>query len=300
MPADEWRRVLAFRQMPDFLDGLMLYGEIMPEYFSNNMLLNKVVTEADRFHILVYALYLYDTRDANDPRTGLTLSNLQKTCKKQGVASSGRVMAILGIMQLAGYLTRKASVQDSRVVHLAPTPAFIRIVEGWNRAIFRIIDAVTLNDGLADSHVELPRLGWEMRRRGAETLLNGWYLLDAYPEPAHFINRDAGWMLLLHCVAQSLRLGERREIAPVSVELRSFGKRFGVSRSHLRRLLESAHAADLLEAPPRNGADIRLSPRLVASFLTCMASELSFCREHALNGREALLDAASAFPAKVE
>lgn len=77
-------------------------------------------------------------------------------------------------------------------------------------------------------------------------------------------------------------------LAPVTINLSSFGARFGVSRSHLRRLLESAYADGLLAAPPKNGSAIMLSNHLVAAFLACMASELGNYRLWALRGRAKL------------
>ena len=282
MPAAEWVKVIDFRQRPNFFSGLMRYNELIPAYFSHNLVLNKVVTEAKRFEMLVYALHLYDTRDAGDARSGLTLANLQKLCVAQRVASPGRVRAILGIMQLGGYLTRQRSALDSRIVHFEPTARFIKIVEGWNLSIFQVIDTVDPQHNLANQYARLPRFGWDMRRNGAEQTLGGWHLLNAFPEVEFFIARDGGWMLLLHCVTACFHAGQGVEIAPVSVDLTDFGKRFGVSRSHLRRLLEDAHQAGLLDAAPRNGAHIVIGQRLLASFLTCMAAELAFYRACAL------------------
>ena len=95
-------------------------------------------------------------------------------------------------------------------------------------------------------------------------------------------------MLLLRCVAETMRMGGRTEIVPISIDLVSFGRRFGVSRSHLRRLLEGAHEKGLLDAPPRNGSHILLSLRLMSSFVTWMASELGNYRLWALAARDAL------------
>ena len=282
MPETEWARVVDFRRRPNFLGGLVRYHELIPPYFTNNLLLNKVVTEAKRFEMLVYALYLYDARNMEDPRSGLTLANLQKLCVAQNVASPGRVRAILGIMQLGGYLTRQRSKLDSRVVHFAPTQRFMTIVEGWNRAILQVIDTVDFELNLTGQHERLPRFGWDMRRKGAEKTIGGWHLLDAFHEVDFFVSSDGGWMLLLHCVGQSFRAGQGVEIAPISVDLTDFGKRFGVSRSHLRRLLEAAHQNGLLDSPPYNGANIVLGQRLLASFLTCMARELVFYRDCAM------------------
>ena len=279
---EEWQRILVLRHHPDMMRGLFRYGELMPTYFSDNVLLNKVVTEAWRFEMLVYTLYLHDTRNPDDPATGLTVANLTRICAAQKVASRGRVLAILGIMQIAGYLHRRRSKIDARIVHLEPSAAFMEIVEGWNQRILQIIDAIDDTGELANAHVAVPRLGADMRTLGAERLLQGWKLLDPFPEVNHFVTRDGGWMLLLSCVAAALQPSSGEEIAPVALELGSFGKRFGVSRSHLRRVLEGAYDAGLLDLPPRNGQEIVLSPRLVASFLTCMASELGFYREHTL------------------
>jgi hypothetical protein len=278
----DWQRILAFRNQPNFSEALKTYAALIPQYFADNMLLSKVVTEVWRFEMLVYTLYLHDTRDPANPRSGLTTTNLEKICAKQKCASKGRVLAILGIMRIGGYVRQKKSELDSRIKHLEPTPKFLNIVEGWNNRILQIIDAVSPAGALASAHQQNPAIGRAMRTRGAEGLLAGFKLLDPFPEVFHFVSSDGGWMLLLHCVDEALRLGEYQTIAPVSVDLAAFGKRFSVSRSHLRRLLESAYTVGLLTAPPRNGSDIRLSGQLVAAFQNCMASELSFYRRNAV------------------
>jgi hypothetical protein len=277
----DWQRILAFRNQPNFGAALKTYAALIPQYFADNLLLNKVVTEAWRFEMLVYTLYLHDTREPANPTSGLTLSNLQRICALQKCASKGRVLAILSLMRVGGYVRQQKSEADSRIKHLEPTKKFLTIVEGWNNRILQIIDAVNPDNALAAAHLQNPQIGRNMRTRGAEGLLAGFKLLGPFPEVFHFVSSDGGWMLLLHCVAEALRLGDYKQIAPVTVDLAAFGKRFSVSRSHLRRLLESAHAQGLLTAPPRNGSDIRLSEQLVAAFQTCMASELSFYRRNA-------------------
>ena len=69
--------------------------------------------------------------------------------------------------------------------------------------------------------------------------------------------RDGGWMKLATCVA----------------------------RAHPRRVLESAHRAGLLLAPPRDGEDIRLAP---ASYLACFASEYADYRRWGLGAKRYL------------
>ena len=261
------------RNTPLFHAALPAYNTLISNYFAEHAILTRLVTEAWRFEMLVYALHLYDQREPEDSRSGLTTINLQKICAQQKCASAGRVLAMVRVLRVAGYLHRHHSDLDSRVVQLVPSAKFIGLVEGWNRRIFEIIDRVFPRLGLANHHEKQSCFGWEMRRRGAEHLLDGWKLLDPFPEVEHFVTSDGGWMLLLHCVAETLKF-DTQELAPVTVDLVKFGHKFGVSRSHLRRLLESAHAKGLLYAPPHNGAHVQLAPHLVASFLNCMASEL--------------------------
>ena len=54
---------MELRNHPQFMRALFTYDARMPDYFSHNTILNKVVTEAWRFEMLVYTLHLYDTRD---------------------------------------------------------------------------------------------------------------------------------------------------------------------------------------------------------------------------------------------
>ena len=288
MSASEWRRTSSFRDHPLFLKALFRNDELIPALFSHNPMLNKVVTEAWRFEMLVYSLHLHDTRDPADPRTGLTISRLQALCARQECASRGRVFAVLGIMRIAGYLKARRSSLDSRVTHLEPSPEFVGVVEvlepghspGYRRRDARGQSCARPSD--------YPRFGWDMRERGAQALIAGWKLLDPFPEVMHFVSRDGGWMLLIRIVADALRASGGREIAPVSIPLTKFAETFHVSRSHSWRLLGSAHAAGLLTE--RSAGQVVPSPLLVASYLACLAAEMSHYRQWALETQQALAD----------
>ena len=59
VPGEDWPAVFAFRDRPQFLNCVSLYVEIMAPFFAHNFVLNKVVTEAWRFQMLVFALHLH-------------------------------------------------------------------------------------------------------------------------------------------------------------------------------------------------------------------------------------------------
>jgi hypothetical protein len=284
--AEDWAHIIAFRNRAHFRDAALRYIEISGPFYRNNFFLNKILPEAWRFQMIALHLHLHDARDPNDPRSGLTLGNFQRVCKQLSLASPGRAFAFLSLMRVGGYLTRASEQRDARVVRLEPTPLALATLEKWNDGIFEMIDCATPEISLLEMRTRYPQLGREMRRRSAERLLGGWQPLAPFPEVFHFAATDGGWMLLARCVTDALRGGNG--ITPVSIKLDSFGKEYGGSRSHLRRLLEGAYADGLLEALPANGADIRLSPRLTCAFMTWFASYLAGYQRSALEALAAL------------
>lgn len=283
----DWQRILVLRDHPRFLDGIARYHEVIADHFADNAILNRVVVEQSRFQMIVYTLHLHHTFDPGDPTTGLTHSRLRNLCLAHNLASPGGVTAFLGMLMVAGFLRRQPSKLDKRVIHYIPTDKFLVIVEGWNRAILQSVDAIISEDQLALRHANSTGFGADMRERSSQILMAGWKPLAPFPEVEFFSSSHGGYMLLLCSVAQSIERGCRSEISPVSINLTSFGKRFGVSRTHLRRLLEIAFEKSMLEATPRNGTHIVLSPRTVASFLSWVASELTNYRLCALAARGA-------------
>jgi hypothetical protein len=184
-------------------------------------------------------------------------------------------------MKFAGYLRSQRSELDSRVVHFRPTPFFLRTVEEWNTNIFAAVDAADPRGGLLALQAQYPDLGKGMRTSGAEGLIAGWKALDPFPEVFHFACTDGGWLFLEHIVAQSTQSGDRVVIEAVTLDLNVASNRFGASRSSLRRLLETSYERGLLDAPPQAGKNIILSPLATCSFITFIASFLSYFQDHA-------------------
>lgn len=290
--AQDWARIVAFRDSPRFLDGARRHEGVMQPFFAHNLILNRVVTEVWRFQILVLTLYLHTTRDPLNPRAGLTVANLQKICVALNLASPGRVYAFLNIMKLGGYLSAMRSPLDSRVVHLDPTALFEVIVEEWNDNIFASIDAAVPGSGLTALRARHPELGRQMRISGAEGLLAGWDPLGPFPEVFHFASTDGGWLMLEHLVLQSIRGETSIRIEPVTLNMRATAKRFGGSRSNLIRVLEGGYAAGLLDAPSRGGSHIVVSSRMTCAFLAFMASFLGYFQQHTRIALARIMEAA--------
>ncbi len=280
----EFERIVGFRDGNDIIKGLFAYNDIMPDFFAGNLILNKIVIEEWRFYILAFALYLHETRDPANKLSGLSLGNLQRLCLAQKVASRGRVAVAMGLMAMGGYIARANEGGDGRVKRYEPTEKFVGVIEAWTNKLLQIVDVIRPADRLAQHHRLDPLFGRRMRKRGTEVMLGGWRALEPFPEVSHFIHSDAGWMLLLPVIAESVRCGAG-ELAPVTINLAAHAKKFGVSRSHYRRLLETAWQAGLLAQSPQNGSAILPTHELAAAFITCMASELGHAHAWAMATR---------------
>lgn len=280
--AEDWARIVNFRSRPHFLDGVRRHQGVMAPFFAHNLILNKVVAEVWRFQMLVIMLYLDASRDPADPRSGLTLANMQNQCAQLGLASPGRVFAFVNIMKLGRYLSSARSLLDNRVIHLHPTTQFLATVEEWNGKIFASIDAAHPEAKLVARAAQYPTLGLGMRTSGAEGLIAGWKPLDPFPEAFHFAAVDGGWLLMEHIVAAALQEPTTVRITPVKLNMSAMSQQFGGSRSNLRRLLESGYELGLLDSPPNGGANVVFSARMTCSFITFIASFLSYFEDHSV------------------
>jgi hypothetical protein len=288
MTANEWQRILAFRNLPDFLAGIRTHEGAMLPFFTRDRFINKLATEEWRFQMIVFTLYLHETRIEGDPRTGLSVSNFQRVTKSLKLASAGRAYAFLNIMKLAGYLSSDRDSIDARVIRLAPTPLFLGIVEEWNNNIFAAIDAADPESQLLQLSQRHPDLGRKMRTSGAEEILDGWVAMAPFPEVHHFAAADGGWMLMESIISASLHGTPPTSIESASLNLRECAHSFGGSRTNLKRLLDRAYDLGLLDFPAREGAPIRFSSVMICSFLTFMASFLGTFQRHSRIGLKIL------------
>ena len=96
--------------------------------------------------------------------------------------------------------------------------------------------------------------------RFCEHFLAGFRFVDLVPDMRLFVDRNAGVVIL----GSMLLAGEADDVypptLPVPVSSSALSRRFGVSRAHVRRLLQDAESQGLLER--LDGDRVRFSPRL--------------------------------------
>jgi hypothetical protein len=120
------------------------------------------------------------------------------------------------------------------------------------------------------------------RQVSGELFALGAKILHGNPIMMLFQGRDAGVMILIKMIEMA---GQRSGAEPLKVSYADLGSRFGVSRTHVRKLLEAAEELDLVRLTKEGGQFVELLPpvpqasdRLVAEAI----SGLDLCYQLAL------------------
>jgi DNA-binding FadR family transcriptional regulator len=87
-----------------------------------------------------------------------------------------------------------------------------------------------------------------------------------------FQGRDGGIMVLIKMIAMA---GQERADEPLKISYADLGGRFGVSRTHVRKLLEAAEGMDLVRLTKSDGQFVELLPPVLQAFDRLVADATS-------------------------
>jgi hypothetical protein len=105
-------------------------------------------------------------------------------------------------------------------------------------------------------------------------LRHGFVVLQPFPEIAALLGRDFGHLIFTHLV----RTMETDNAGSVFAEAPSgdLAERFGVSRTHVRNLLDLGMEMGLLSVEAKGGRRVRLEPRFVELCERWVATDLAW------------------------
>jgi hypothetical protein len=228
--------------------------------WQRNRLLNTLVNDRGRLLISLFAVHLHLLSRPNDPHSGLTVSRMTALCSEQKFCSAGRAKAMLMLMRVFGYLAPASNEADRRLRRLVPTE---RLMALHRERIRRHFEAVVMvfpehaETFAAQSH---PGFTEFYICRFCEKFLAGFRFVDFVPDMRLFVDRNAGAMVLCTMLLSGEADDTYPPTLPVPVSSSALSRRFGVSRAHVRRLLQDAENQGLLER--LDGDRVRLLPRL--------------------------------------
>jgi DNA-binding MarR family transcriptional regulator len=252
----------AVKAHPAFPDAMREISGSFAKLYRGDRVLNTVGTDRWRFLISVFAIHLH----SDNPQRGLTAGRLRRLCADNKICSPGRASAMVNLMRSFGQLETVPNTEDRRELLLMPTERLMT----WHRERFAVFFngmAKVLPEG-ADalaalgSAAFLPRFISQLSR----SFLVGFYYVDHIPDMKLFFERNSGMMVLYTLLQSAPAENAFPPTGAISVSHSAIGRQFGVSRVHVRRLLQDAVKQNLLARVGDKEDQFRVLPRLVEAF----------------------------------
>lgn len=261
---------------PDFPRARATYfGKVLALY-GDDVFLNKLLMEAVRIVAFAVAICMEAGYRPDERETWPTIGNLKKNLALFGLASPRRIEHIVGRLVQTGYLESRVSPLDRRVRLLIPTARMIEHDQDW--LIAHYAPLATL---FGEDDYRLPLSGNRQFQRAQRRAATGIFAQSAMvllrnPDVLLFLARDAGVFVLIELA----KAAADRRTPIVNLSLAGLGRRFAISRTHIRQLLLEAEARGLVEIDQARRR-IGLKPRLLESLGRFIAEGMS---NHDLTG----------------
>ncbi|HTJ63754.1 MAG TPA: hypothetical protein VL899_08080 [Alphaproteobacteria bacterium] len=197
-----------------------------------------LLKDLGRYLVAMYVLYLHLTSK------GATLPRLLNNAVVRSYLSAGRIRAVVDLLTHYGYVAKLPSERHGDPARYLPTDRFLK---SWRAHIHSVLEAVSIvapdvapiRDGLDD----LPVFSAFCRHHTETGFME---LRDELQEVAFvriFLHRHAGWRLLWELADGEDSGGA---LSPGQVSINGTAQRLGVSRTHVRRLLNEGARAGLI------------------------------------------------------
>ncbi len=231
--------------------------------YSGDPFIVRLLIESGRFMVYHIAAILEAGADPARRDTWPTIKRLKETMTLFGFASDRHVDQLVARLCSVGFMELKPAAEDRRVRILSPSEKLRAHDRDWLAA------HVTPLTILFPGHDYGPVMRREgpfhalYRRISVPFLPLGAELLLSLPDSLLFFNRAAGSVIEAALLQAAMAAPSYPHAA---VPYADIGERFGVSRTHVRQLLEAAEQAGLVKLHARGGRRVEILPRHWSSY----------------------------------
>jgi len=257
---------------PRFAAARTAFVDAVLGLYEGDAFLNRLLLEAARQITFNMIVQLYFGYDEADRATWPTMQALQQQMTTFGLSSPRRIEDLVGRLVHFGYLEMKVSPRDGRVRILTPTAKMLALDQDWLTALYRPLQAMFPDPGYSGVIERDPVFQRAQRLAALGFAGHGSRILADNPDIMLFMNRDAGITILTKLV-QMRYAAEGDAIEKLSYT--DIGVRFGVSRTHVRSLLEDAAQAGLVALTGQGGRPVELKPAILRAFDRFLADTMS-------------------------
>jgi len=240
--------------------------------YEHKPFLNRLLLETARSVLFGVIMCLHARYDEVDRATWPTLGLITQSTVAMGVASESRVHDLVSLLIKTGYLERRAAPRDRRVRILTPTEKMIAQDQDFLVSHHLPLDVLFPDPGYAPIMTRDPAFQLKQRLVSVDLFALGAQILAGNPIMALFQSRDAGVMILIKMIQMA---GGQGGAEPLKVSYSDMGDRFGVSRTHVRKLLVAAEEMGLVRLTKAGGQFVELMPPLLQAFDRLVADAMS-------------------------
>jgi DNA-binding MarR family transcriptional regulator len=261
--------ILAHPRFPFARDEFV---KAMLALYEHKPFLNRLLLEASRTVLVAVIMCLHARYDEADRATWPTLRLVADSMAAHGIASASRVHDLVSRLIKTGYLEQRVAPRDRRVRLLTPTRKMIAQDQDFLVSHHLPLQILFPDPGYAPIMTRDPAFQLKQRLVSRDLFALGAQILAGNPIMMLFQGRDAGVMILIKMI-QLAKIEGGAE--PLKVSYSDLGGSFGVSRTHVRNLLEAAEKMDLVRLTKRGGSFVELLPPVLAAFDRLVADAMS-------------------------
>jgi hypothetical protein len=239
--------------------------------YEGDAFLNRLLLEAGRMVIFTNINCLHAGYDKADRATWPTMRLLQEVTTPFGVASPRRIEDLVARLIHCGLLESVVSQRDRRFRILTPTARMLSLDQDWLSAHYQPLRVMFPDPGYALPVRRDPGFQHAQRLVAIGFFTLAAQILTGNPAMMLFLSRDVGVMVLIKLI----QMTSDRERSPERLSYTDLGARFGVSRTHVRTLLQDAEQAGLVSLPGRGGRLVELTPAMLQAFDRFVAESMS-------------------------
>jgi hypothetical protein len=248
---------------PRMPEARKVYLDRFLSVYDGDPFLVRLLIESGRFLVYLIVVVLETAQDPARRDTWLTVGLLKQSMAMFGLASGRQVDGLVARLCAVGYMELRPSDQDRRVRILSPTETLRAHDRDWLAAHYAPLTALYPQHDYGFVMRRDPDFQALHRRTCVPFMPLGAKVLLSVPDILLFFDRPAGVLVLAVLLQAAMAASDDPDAA---VPYADVGDRFGVSRTHVRRLLVAAEKAGLVKLHARGGHRVEILPRLWSSY----------------------------------
>lgn len=251
------------------------YVDAVLKLYEGDTFLTRLVLEAARTIIFAIVISLDARYDESDRATWPTVSLLKARMTQFGLASPRRIEDLVARLIHTGFLVSKPAQQDGRVRLLSPTDRMLDADQGWLAAHYLPLDLMFPDPGYPEPMRNDRSFQRAQRLLAIQFLGHGAQIMAGNPAMLMFLTRDAGVTILMKLIQIAVRDRQNSETCPSEFSHDAIGALFGVSRTHVRKILQDAAAQGLMTLSGRGRRFFEIKPAMWQAFDRFVAESMS-------------------------